>query len=121
MLRLVLYDIPSKVQSVYWSSNTLRSRLTLSCKGLPFKAEWVEYHDIAARMKKMGEAPSKRLDGSGLYTLPVLRDANTDAVITDSWEIAEYRERPYPEKSIFANYTKALICVYDVANVRQIR
>ncbi|KAG6335458.1 hypothetical protein ID866_3632 [Astraeus odoratus] len=72
-------------------------------------------------MKEIRAAPNKRFDGSILYTLPVLSDPNTGAVITDSLQIAEYLEKTYPEKPIFPNQTKALIHVYDAAYFSQIR
>ncbi|KAI6038813.1 hypothetical protein EDC04DRAFT_2868204 [Pisolithus marmoratus] len=117
MIPLILYDIPSKLEGKYWSPNTTKSRFVLSYKGLPFRVEWVEFPDIAPRMQEIGARPNKLADGKEMYTLPVLSDPNTNALITDSWEIAEYLEKTYPEKPIFNNQSKGLIRAFDSAFV----
>ncbi|KAI6031321.1 hypothetical protein BKA83DRAFT_4198617 [Pisolithus microcarpus] len=115
MIPLILYDISSKLEGNYWSPSTAKPRFVLGYKGLPFRIEWVEYPDIAPRMKAIGARQNKLLDGREMYTLPVLDDPNTGALITDSWEIAEYLEKTYPEKSIFPNKSKGLIRAFDAA------
>ena len=62
----------------------------LSYKGLPFEIQRVELPDIASRMKEIGATSGTGLDGNELYTLPVLHDPNTGAIITNSWDIAVY-------------------------------
>ena len=75
----------------------------------------MEYPDIAPRMKEIGAAPNKRSDGSVIYTLPVLRDPNTSAVITDSFDIAVYLDNTYPEKPVLPEDAKGLISVIETA------
>lgn len=89
----------------------------MSYKGLPFETVWVEYPDIATEMKKVAASPNKRPDGSEIYTLPVVSDPNTGAIITDSFAIAEYLEKTYPEKPLFPNNTQALTQAFDSAYV----
>ncbi|KAI6163676.1 hypothetical protein EDD17DRAFT_429312 [Pisolithus thermaeus] len=115
MIPLILYDIPSKLEGNYWCHSTARPRFVLGCKGLPFRVEWVEYPDIAPRMTEIGARQDKLAGGKEMYTLPVLSDPNTNALITDSWEIAEYLEKTYPEKPIFSNRSKGLILVFNTA------
>ncbi|KAG1775001.1 hypothetical protein EV702DRAFT_1199850 [Suillus placidus] len=55
------------------------------------------------------------------YTVPVLSDPNTGALITDSLEIASYLEKTYPEKPIFPNNSEPLIRVFDSYHVSLIR
>ncbi|KAI5995354.1 hypothetical protein EDC04DRAFT_2802275 [Pisolithus marmoratus] len=114
MIPLILYDIPSQLEGKHWSSNTVKPRFVLGYKGLPFRVEWVEYPDIAPRMKAIG-ARQNKVDGREMYTLPVVSDPNTGALITDSWEIAAYLETTYPEKPIFPNKSKGLIHALDTA------
>ncbi|KAI6120881.1 hypothetical protein EDD16DRAFT_805835 [Pisolithus croceorrhizus] len=121
MIPLIFYDIPSKLEGNYWSPNTAKSRFILGCKGLPFRVEWVEYCDIAPRMKEIGARQNKLPDGRDGYTLPVLNDPNTGALITDSWEIAEYLEKTYPEKPIFPNQSKGLIRAFDAVVMSLLR
>lgn len=113
MIPLILYDIPSKLEGNHWSPNTAKPRFVLGYKGLPFRIEWVEYPDIAPRMKEIGASKDKLPDGRELYTLPVLSDPNTNALITDSWNIAEYLEKTYPEKPIFPNKSQGLMLVFN--------
>ncbi|KAI6163677.1 hypothetical protein EDD17DRAFT_1895443 [Pisolithus thermaeus] len=121
MVPLILYDIPSKLEGNYWSPSTAKPRFILGYKGLPFQVEWVEYPDIAPRMKEIGARKNKFLYGGEGYTLPVLYDPNTSALITDSWEIAEYLEKTYPEKPIFPNKSKGLIRAFDAAVADSLR
>ena len=91
------------------------ARFVLGYKNLPFETVWVEYPDIAPKLKEIGASPSKRSDGSELYTVPVLSDPNTGAVITDSWVIAEYLDKTYPEEPIFPKGSKGLISAFESA------
>ena len=94
-------------------------RYVLSYKGLPFEIDWVELPDIAPRMKEIGARTTVYLDGSDLYTLPVLRDPNTGAVVTDSYDIAVYLDNTYPEKPVFPKDTNGLICALEPAYIAQ--
>ena len=76
-------------------------RISLNYKGIPYKVEWVEYPDIEAVCKKIGAKPtSKKSDGTDLYTLPVISDSSTGAVISDSSAIAKYLDETYPDTPI---------------------
>ncbi|KAI6026656.1 hypothetical protein BKA83DRAFT_4491111 [Pisolithus microcarpus] len=71
-----------------------------------------EYPDIAPRIKEIGARKNKLADDGEMYTLPVLSDAHTNALITDSREVAEYLGTTHPEKP---NFSKDLILVSDAA------
>ncbi|KAG2133341.1 hypothetical protein DEU56DRAFT_973119 [Suillus clintonianus] len=115
---LVLYDIVSELPGYYWSPNPAKPRFIMSYKGLPFVTIWVEYKDISIAMKSIGAKPNKdkRVDGTDVYSIPVLSDPNTGAIITDSLEIASYLEKTYPEKSVFANKSEAQIRAFDATH-----
>ena len=132
MLPLVLYDIPSKLPDNRWSPNPAkpryestaprsivsfneRLRFVLGYKNLPFETVWVEYPDIAPKLKEIGASANKLRDGREQYTVPVLSDPNTGALITDSWVIAEYLDKTYPEKPVFPEGSKGLITAFDSA------
>ena len=89
----------------------------MSYKGLPFVTVWVEYSQIATVMKSIGAKQIKRPKGPDAYTVPVVSDPNTGALITDSIEIASYLEKTYPEKPIFPHNSEALIRAFDNAVV----
>ncbi|KAA1467421.1 hypothetical protein DENSPDRAFT_832462 [Dentipellis sp. KUC8613] len=94
---ILFYDIPDKAWSGQsWSPNTWRTKICLNIKGLPFKTVYVEYPDIARVCKEIGAEPTDTRDGEPLYTLPVIQDPNTGAVISDSYNIAQYLDEKYP-------------------------
>jgi len=68
-------------------------------------------------MKSIGAKQIKRPKGPDAYTVPVVSDPNTGALITDSIEIASYLEKTYPEKPIFPHNSEALIRAFDNAVV----
>jgi len=95
---IILYDIPSTLEGNAWSPNTWKSRYVLNFKKLPYQTVWVEYPDIKSEMQKIGAEPTSRLpDGNGVYTLPVIQDPNTGTVVSESYRIAEYLEKTYPD------------------------
>ncbi|EGN96903.1 hypothetical protein SERLA73DRAFT_185150 [Serpula lacrymans var. lacrymans S7.3] len=112
---IILYDIPGQGPVKAMSGNIFKARYTLAYKGLAFKSVWVESKDIEERMKAIGAKPTGRKpDGSDFYTLPVIQDPSTGAVVSDSFAIAEYLEETYPSTStVFPRGSKALISVFD--------
>jgi len=109
-MTIILYDIPSLLPSNAWSPNTWKTRAVLNYKGIPYRTEWVEYPDIEPLCKKLGINPTSRnKDGTPLYTLPAIHDPSTGIYIADSFPIAEYLEKTYPDTpSVFPNDTAAL-------------
>ncbi|TFY71089.1 hypothetical protein EVG20_g1914 [Dentipellis fragilis] len=97
---LVLYDIPYTVSGKACSPNPWKARLALTMKGIPHKTIWVEYPDIATVCKEIGvkstTTPAAIASGAPQYTLPVLQDHNTGALISDSFNIALYLDKTYP-------------------------
>lgn len=70
-------------------------------KGLKHKTEWVEYPDIEDLYKKLGiPAVDKSNDGSPYYTLPIIHDPATNAIIADSYSIAKYLDETYPDTPV---------------------
>lgn len=80
-----------------YSSFSWRTRLALAHKELAFSARPVLMTDKAA------------IAFSGGTTVPVIRDGET--VVRDSWQIAEYLERVYPDRrSLFGGPTGHALC-----------
>jgi len=106
-MSIILYDIPSKLPGSAWSPNTLKARIALLYKGLPFKTEWLEYPEIEPAMIRLGADPDptrKKLDGSPCYTLPVIHDTTTGKVVADSMKIAQYLDETYQDKPLLFPY-----------------
>ncbi|EAU82646.1 hypothetical protein CC1G_07928 [Coprinopsis cinerea okayama7 len=96
---ITLYDSPCTLPIKASSPNTWKARFVLNYKRLPYKTEWVAYHDIASVYTKHGlSAVCKRLDGEEFYySLPVIYDSTTGKAIADSLQIAKYLDEQYPD------------------------
>jgi glutathione S-transferase len=81
---------------------------------LKYKTEWVEYPDIETVCKKIGAPPTdKKADGRDYYTLPVIYDPSTKAVVADSPVIVKYLDNTYPDTSrLFPEGTQAFQRVF---------
>ncbi|TFY77603.1 hypothetical protein EWM64_g6406 [Hericium alpestre] len=94
---LIFYDIPGLASpSKAWSSNPFKARLVLNMKGIPYETVWVEYPDIASLCKKINAEPTSFENDVPQYTLPILQDPNTGAVVSESFKIARYLDETYP-------------------------
>ncbi|KAH8831329.1 hypothetical protein DL96DRAFT_1667688 [Flagelloscypha sp. PMI_526] len=92
---ITFYDIPSSLPG---TGNTIKTRLALKFKGLPFTTEWIEYPDIEAVSKEVGSPPTSTWpDGTPYYTCPFIHDTETGKTISDSWNIALYLDEMYPD------------------------
>ncbi|KAJ7263876.1 hypothetical protein C8J57DRAFT_1070260 [Mycena rebaudengoi] len=112
---LTFYDIPSTLPDKAWSPNTwktrqveyisnfniallLHCRYSLNYKSIPYKTVWLEYEEIEPVSKRLGAAPtSNKPDGGPHYTLPMIHDPTTGAVVSESIKIAEYLDKAYPD------------------------
>ncbi|KAJ6530937.1 hypothetical protein DFH09DRAFT_994320 [Mycena vulgaris] len=96
--QIVFYDIPSTFPNKAWSFNTWKTRYALNYKGIPYKTVWLEYPEIEPFSKEIGAAPTrKKPDGRPHYTLPMIHDPSTGAVVSDSTKIAVYLDVTYPD------------------------
>ncbi|KAK0237554.1 hypothetical protein EDD85DRAFT_789711 [Armillaria nabsnona] len=66
--------------------------------GTDYQTVYVELPDIEALAKKTGASPtSTKPDGvSPFYTIPIIQDGSTGAVVSDSAAIAAYLDKTYP-------------------------
>ncbi|KAF7354324.1 Glutathione S-transferase-like protein ustS [Mycena venus] len=95
--QILFYDITS-TNPTPWSGNTWKTRYALNYKGIPYKTVWIEYSEIEARSREVGASPTrKKPDGSPNWTLPMIHDLSTGAVVADSTKIAAYLDATYPD------------------------
>jgi glutathione S-transferase len=85
----------------------------LNFKRVQYKTEWVDLPDVASVRKRLGVAPNRTFfDGTPFYTLPIIQDLSTGAIVGDSFDNALYLDRTYTEAthtpSLFPPSTIAL-------------
>ncbi|KAL7944079.1 hypothetical protein V8C42DRAFT_96078 [Trichoderma barbatum] len=97
---IVFYDIGHRppVTETCCSPNPWKGRLALNFKAIPYSTSWVGMPDIAKVRRSLGESACRKFaDGTDFYTLPMIRDAANSAIISDSFDIAIYLQRTYPD------------------------
>ncbi|PNP56828.1 hypothetical protein THARTR1_03126 [Trichoderma harzianum] len=97
---IVFYDIGHRppVTESCCSPNPWKSRLALNFKNISYSTSWVGMPDIAKVRRGLGESAGRKFaDGTDFYTLPMIHDNATGSTISDSFDIAVYLQRTYPE------------------------
>ncbi|EIW74544.1 hypothetical protein CONPUDRAFT_159836 [Coniophora puteana RWD-64-598 SS2] len=113
MKPVILYDLQSELPGKFWSPNTLKTRLALAYKRIPFETRWLELPELHTELRHINAPTNTCVNGTQGYTVPTIFDPNTGAVVTDSWTIAEYIEDTYPdadgERVLFPGESRALV------------
>ncbi|KAJ3560830.1 hypothetical protein NP233_g10577 [Leucocoprinus birnbaumii] len=95
---ITLFDLAAKAPIKCWSPYAWKARYVLNMKNIPYTTAWVDYPDLEPESKKAGVKPSniKKRDGNPWYTCPAIVDDSTGTAIPDSFEIALYLDKQYP-------------------------
>ncbi|KAJ5476245.1 glutathione S-transferase-like protein ustS [Penicillium sp. IBT 31633x] len=96
---IVFYDIAARppVEKNCFSPNPWKTRLALNFKGVPYKTSWVGLPDITKVRSGLKVPPCRQFaDGTDFYTLPIIEDPSTESVVGDSFDIAVYLQKTYP-------------------------
>jgi len=117
---IILYDLksaPGAPEAKAWSPNTLKARIALNYKRLPYKTIYVSYPEIAPTLKGLGLEPLKGQTGPRAYTLPVIIDPTPSGppkIVRDSAAIAQYIDATYPdsERSLYPGGSHALQALF---------
>ncbi|PYH41929.1 glutathione S-transferase family protein [Aspergillus saccharolyticus JOP 1030-1] len=111
------FDIKSTLTGAArsWSPNTIKTRMVLNYKGLPYTQTFISYPDIAPLLSHMGVAPQPE---GRPYTLPAIchpasLPKHPSGTLMDSFAIATHLEEAFPgTPSLFpsgdASYALAL-------------
>ncbi|KAJ5555294.1 hypothetical protein N7535_007733 [Penicillium sp. DV-2018c] len=102
-----------------WSPNTLKVRMALNFKGIPYTQTWVSYPDIAPLLKAHGVAPGE--SQAMPYTLPAiahkgLKSSTPDGVLMDSEPIVMYLDKLYPSPPLFPSGDASYALLVAVQN-----
>ncbi|KAL0097679.1 hypothetical protein J3Q64DRAFT_1817905 [Phycomyces blakesleeanus] len=102
MQSIKLYDLAlNDFEKKCGSPNTLKARISLNIKGIPFDTVWVQLGEIPTvipKLTKTTETP----------TVPIIVDTSKNLVIQDSWKIAQYLEATYPDAPSLFHGNEAL-------------
>ncbi|OJD15151.1 hypothetical protein AJ78_04576 [Emergomyces pasteurianus Ep9510] len=118
---IVFYDIALRppVEKTCCSPNPWKTRLALNFKGVPYSTSWVALHDVAKVRKSLKVPPCRKFaDGTGFYTLPIIEDPATNSLVGDSFEIALYLQKTYPNSGagdLFPSQTLDFSFTHDPA------
>ena len=97
---LVFYDIASPLGNRSYAPNPSKARLALNFKAASYSTKYVDIPDIPDIRKGLKCSATRKFDDwSEYYTLPMLQDLETNSVIGDSMDIANYLEDKYPNSS----------------------
>ncbi|AQZ14656.1 hypothetical protein BZL39_H00300 [Zygosaccharomyces parabailii] len=79
------------------SPNPWKTRQALNFKGLPYSTSWVALPDITKVRKGLKVPPCRKFaDGTDFFTLPIIEDPATGWLVGDSFDIAVYLQKTYP-------------------------
>jgi len=95
---IIFYDIASNAPLRTFAPNPWKTRYALNHKNIAYRTEAVDMPDIASVREKLGVSANRTLpNGSPYHTLPLIHDQSTNAFIGDTFEIALYLDRTYPQ------------------------
>lgn len=104
---ITFYDIASAPPRRSYAPNPWKTRLALNFKSANYRTHWVELPDVTSTRRELKVAPNRTLpDGSPFYTLPIIK--NGDAVVGDSFEIAQYLDSIYLGPTLLPPGTRGL-------------
>ncbi|ESK85104.1 hypothetical protein Moror_3619 [Moniliophthora roreri MCA 2997] len=97
---ITLYDVGpnANLEHPSVSPHVRKARYTLHYKNIPYTVSWVNFFTLEETAKRVGAAPTgTRADGTPKYTVPFIVDSSTGAVVSDSYLIAVYLDKTYPD------------------------
>jgi glutathione S-transferase len=97
---IVFYDIATRppVEKTCCSPNPWKTRLALNFKGVPYSTTWVALPDITKVRTTLKVPPCRKFaDGTDFFTLPIIEDPSTGSLVGDSFDIAVYLQKTYPD------------------------
>jgi glutathione S-transferase len=88
-----------RLYQFHWSHFVEKVRWVLDFKGVEWSA--IDVDPFTKRQMRHLSAKTTLDSGAQLYTVPVIHDETTGAVVADSSEIVSYLERTYPTPALY--------------------
>ncbi|KAJ5135361.1 uncharacterized protein N7515_004639 [Penicillium bovifimosum] len=116
------FDINSTLPgpSRSWSPNTLKTRLVLNFKNIPYTQSWISYPDIAPVFSSLDVPPNSPEDSPFTHTLPAIRHpslitpSSPHGALMDSFAIADHLDAIAPTPKIFPSGAASYALAQDV-------
>ncbi|KAI1120956.1 hypothetical protein F5Y10DRAFT_257363 [Nemania abortiva] len=111
---IVFYDIASGPPVRPFAPNPWKTRYALNFKQANFKTEWVDVSDVTSIRKSLGADPVRFFtDGEPFYTLPVIKDTSDGTIVGDSFDIAVYLDKKYPNSPLLFKHSTGLYAAFN--------
>ncbi|KAJ8083027.1 hypothetical protein PM082_008890 [Marasmius tenuissimus] len=95
---ILFYDIASAPPVSPFAPNPWKARYALNLKRVHYRTEWVELPEVTNVRKRLNAAPVRQFaSGEDFYTLPVIHDQEKAEIVGDSFDIAVYLDKTYPD------------------------
>ncbi|KAI3321644.1 hypothetical protein HD806DRAFT_159331 [Xylariaceae sp. AK1471] len=130
---ITLYDLaggPAENPHKLTAPSPWKVRYALNFKNISHQTEWVEMPDVPSVRQKLGvKTTDKYADGTPYYTLPILKDDSTGKLIGETFDIAVYLDKTYPEgpslfpegsiglTAAFNDYVEAMFAPFGILNL----
>ncbi|KAJ9620651.1 hypothetical protein H2203_007860 [Taxawa tesnikishii (nom. ined.)] len=97
---IVLYDVAfaPPYEENTCAPNPWKARYALNFKSVAYSTQWVQMIEITKVRRSLGVPPCRKFaDGTDFYTLPIVTDSKTGSAIGDSFDIARYLQKSFPD------------------------
>ncbi|KAI1440054.1 hypothetical protein F5Y02DRAFT_411777 [Annulohypoxylon stygium] len=112
--QILFYDIAPGPPVRPFAPNPWKVRYALNFKRANFVTKWVKLPDIRMTRESLGADPVRFFaDGEPFYTLPVIKDTSTNEVVGDSFDIAVYLDKKYPESPALFKHSIGLYKAFN--------
>jgi glutathione S-transferase len=89
--------LPLGIINLNVTNQDIFDRYVLNFKKLPYKTVYLEFPELKDVLQAAGVPPITTKSGDIFYTSPSIVDDATGAAISDSFKIAEYLDKQYPD------------------------
>ncbi|KAI0112526.1 hypothetical protein GGR51DRAFT_507382 [Nemania sp. FL0031] len=111
---ILFYDISLCPPSRPHAPNPWKTRYALNFKRANFVTKWVDLSEVTSTRKSLGADPVRFFaDGEPFYTLPVIKDPSDNKVVGDSFDIAVYLDKKYPDAPRLFRHSIGLYAAFN--------
>ncbi|KAJ8119892.1 hypothetical protein ONZ43_g3259 [Nemania bipapillata] len=111
---IIFYDIASGPPIRPYAPNPWKTRYALNFKRANFVTKWVDLSEVTSTRKSLGADPVRFFgNGEPFYTLPIIKDMSADTIVGDSFDIAVYLDKKYPNSPSLFRHSIGLYAAFN--------